>query len=318
MDIENILTYSSEGTSLDFKREEYPLGKHPKKLEILKDLIAFANHPSNDDKFIIIGVKAKNGMADTFHDLSFLTDEAQYQDYLNANIEPHINFEYQSINYKGNNLAYFRIYNNYHRPYLISTKSTSSDNKTILNIGDGFIRAGTQNRRLNRADLEKIYQVRYTGVDRKEDVTIDCYLSVTFNDHERSPVKMRTVEVSVKNSSHRSISLELEFRIVAKEGLKVLTKTDLERSTLSRTPGQPIPLYSSSVYINEHKDYYDISKLRSDFVLQQQSSFDEIFDKEVTAIIQKDAEQTIEVQITLRSDDFTNGAIVKKIDLAVS
>lgn len=318
MDIENILTYNSEGISLDFKREEYPLGKHPKKLEILKDLIAFANHPSNDDKFIIIGVKAKDGMADTFHNLSSLTDEAQYQDYLNANIEPHINFEYQSFNYKGNNLAYFRIYNNNHRPYLISTKSTSSDNKTVLNIGDGFIRTGTQNRRLNRADLEKIYQVRYTGVDRKEDVTIDCYLSLAYNDHKNSPFKMRTVEVSVKNSSHRSISLELEFRIVTKEGLKVLTKTDLERSTLSRTSGQPIPLYSSSVYINEHKDYYDISKVRSDFVLQQQSSFDEIFDKEVTAIIQKDAEQTIEVQITLRSDDFTNGAVIKKFDLAVS
>lgn len=57
--IKELIEYHSESHLLDFKREQYLLGKNPKKYELLKDISAMANHPSNDDKYIIIGVVEK-------------------------------------------------------------------------------------------------------------------------------------------------------------------------------------------------------------------------------------------------------------------
>ena len=55
--IVEIIEYENESHRVDFKKIEYPLGKDAKKNEILKDFSAFANHLSDDDKFIIIGIK---------------------------------------------------------------------------------------------------------------------------------------------------------------------------------------------------------------------------------------------------------------------
>ena len=57
--IEEIISYSSESHLLDFKSEQYLLGKNPKKYELLKDISSMANHPSNEDKYRIIGVSEK-------------------------------------------------------------------------------------------------------------------------------------------------------------------------------------------------------------------------------------------------------------------
>ena len=69
-----ILEYGSEGYLVDFKQEQYLLGENHKKHEFLKDISAFANHPKDEDKFIIFGVVEKNGMADSFINISNITD----------------------------------------------------------------------------------------------------------------------------------------------------------------------------------------------------------------------------------------------------
>ncbi len=77
--IVDIIKYDSEGHALDFKKEQYPIGKHQKKHEILKDFIALLNHPSDEEKYIVCGIKEKNGVADEFFDIGDLIDEAKYQ-----------------------------------------------------------------------------------------------------------------------------------------------------------------------------------------------------------------------------------------------
>lgn len=69
-----IIKYGSESSTIDFKKVGYPTVKHAKKHEIIKDIIAMANHPSNEDKFIIIGVKDQ----DLFN-IEEQVDDAQYQ-----------------------------------------------------------------------------------------------------------------------------------------------------------------------------------------------------------------------------------------------
>src|SRR4030042_2782121 len=110
--VKTILQYYSESHSIDFKMEQYPIEKHEKKHELLKDISAIANHPSEEDKYIIIGVIEKDGKASGFQDIKKLIDQAKYQQYIDSNIEPNINFEYKAFEFNGHILAFFRIYKN--------------------------------------------------------------------------------------------------------------------------------------------------------------------------------------------------------------
>lgn len=56
-------------------------------------------------------------------------DEAKYQEYVNSNIEPKINFEYLPLKYKNHQLAYFRIFGNHDRPYLMKKEIRNSSKK---------------------------------------------------------------------------------------------------------------------------------------------------------------------------------------------
>ena len=105
LDIIRILENDSESKNLDFKKEQYPIGKDYKRNEILKDISAFANHYSSKDKFIIIGVIEKNGKANGFKNIDDLIDESKYQQLINTNIEPKISFEYKAFIYKEYSLA---------------------------------------------------------------------------------------------------------------------------------------------------------------------------------------------------------------------
>lgn len=53
-------------------------------------MCAFANLSSNEDKFIILGVEDKNGIAVGFKPIDELHDQASYQQFLNQYIEPEI------------------------------------------------------------------------------------------------------------------------------------------------------------------------------------------------------------------------------------
>src|SRR5690606_1065196 len=115
----NLIENESENTKLDFKKEQYPIEKgNGKKGEFLKDMCAFANLSSNEDKFIIVGIEEKNGVAVGFKPIDKLHDQASYQQFLNQYIDPEINFEYKEIIHKDNRLAFFRLFNNNKRPYL--------------------------------------------------------------------------------------------------------------------------------------------------------------------------------------------------------
>jgi predicted HTH transcriptional regulator len=71
-----------------------------------------ANHLSDEDKYIIIGVKRKKSGDIKFQDVLEPIDQASYQQFLDSNIEPQINFEYGTSTFEGHHIAYFKIFNN--------------------------------------------------------------------------------------------------------------------------------------------------------------------------------------------------------------
>jgi predicted HTH transcriptional regulator len=110
--IESLL-YQSEGTALDFKRDQYPFSNHAtddQKSELLKDILAFANSFRQTDAYIIIGVKESNGDREVFHiedDDHF--DDAKLQQFVNGKTNRPIELAYEVHHYEGKNLGVIRI-----------------------------------------------------------------------------------------------------------------------------------------------------------------------------------------------------------------
>jgi Putative DNA-binding domain len=110
--IESLL-YQSEGTALDFKRDQYPFlngATDDQKSELLKDILAFANSFRQTDAYIIIGVKESNGDREVFHiedDDHF--DDAKLQQFVNGKTNRPVEIAYEVHHYEGKDLGVIRI-----------------------------------------------------------------------------------------------------------------------------------------------------------------------------------------------------------------
>lgn len=328
--IKNILDYSSECSTIDFKQEQYPIGKNTKKSELLKDISAMANFPSDEDKFIIIGVREVNGRPHEFYEIADLIDQAKYQQYLDSNIEPSISFEYKSINYKGHHLAYFRIFSNDDRPYLIKkeVRNGLDNNQIEFREGDGFIRAGTSTKKLTRDDFDKIYESQYKKPDRKNDLIITPYFD--FHDDEMfTELNIKYFDISIENNSNHSIELDVEMKVHKGSGYNLFSDTELKKELKKRVPkpterfGYRLPDFDIPP-IDLHVDYKDFPdhilvsriKLRNQKTalrLAQKDIENDIFNKRI--VLLESESNLIIVDVIIRSDDFTDGLLSQTFEI---
>lgn len=153
MDIlEDLLEEGYESERLDFKATEY---RTEQRENIIKDIMAMANSLCEDDKYIITGVKDRNGTCEILGiDESFVTDDSNYQQLILDNIEPDVRFSYFTTSYQGKKLGVFHIYGNIDRPYMLKKKTGS------LRKGFCLIRKGSQQSEVSRSDLDKMYSGR--------------------------------------------------------------------------------------------------------------------------------------------------------------
>lgn len=81
------LLLKGEGNDVDFKQEQYPFphGPEPKRAEILKDILAFANAWRTDDAYILIGVGEDEQKRPVVLGTEDHFNPADLQQYVNAN-----------------------------------------------------------------------------------------------------------------------------------------------------------------------------------------------------------------------------------------
>lgn len=328
------MKYDSESPVLDFKSDQFAIGAEPTKNEILKDLSAFANHPAEEDKFIIVGVVEDNGLASGFKSIVNLVDEAKYQQFVHSNIEPPINFEYRQINFQSYQLAYFRIFNNHQRPYLFKKDVINpATSKPEYRVGDGLIRHGTSTRKLTRDDMESIYKKRYTQADRKSDLRVSVSIMPS-DDDEVSSYDLDCVDVSIENVSTRSINLDVEMKVFTSEdNIQIIPEHDFKKELREsinekrRTDGiELIPHYlmpsiSLSVFTQRFDGYLVASLNRrlgedTPVMISQSDRREFVFEKSLLVL----ATQTGEVkgEVTIRSDDFSEGPLILPFSIAYS
>lgn len=325
-----IIKYHSENVHVDFKSQEYPLGNHAKKNELLKDISAMANHPSNDPKFILIGVKEKNGMASEFIDVNTPTDQAKYQQFVEENIEPKINFEYRPFEYEGHNLAAFIISDNQERPYLFKKDVRKvGDSTQEFRIGDGFIRTGTSTRKLTRKDFEDIYVKRHEAEDRRSDLNVTPILTKYSSPGIEGIPSLFNIDFSIENLASKSIGFNAEFKLFYTEGIGLLKKFDFEDTFKEKGLAATYPQYftpkvDSTIFdlqIEEQHDSYKVSRRRRTneeyaVTIAQKDRDESVFLGEilVASLPSKCGNCIISIELTLRSDDFKTGPLVKKYE----
>lgn len=93
------LLYEEEGTTLDFKKEEYKFcaANDYEKSELLKDILAFSNAWRRVDAYILIGVEEIKGGRSKIVGIRDELDDAQLQQFINSKTQRPIEFSYRTV-----------------------------------------------------------------------------------------------------------------------------------------------------------------------------------------------------------------------------
>ncbi|WP_306565210.1 AlbA family DNA-binding domain-containing protein [Flavobacterium lindanitolerans] len=322
----NLIENESENTKLDFKQEQYPIDKgNAKKGEFLKDMCAFANLTSKEDKYIIIGIEEKGGVAVGYKPIDELQDQASYQQFLNQYIEPEINFEYREFVYRDNRLAYFRIFDNDKGPYLFKAEYRGTNPKgSHYRIGTGFVRTGSSTRELKREDFEKIYAERSSVKDRSNDIDFELEIWGFTSPELKYKGYIKHLRVDVINLSNSSIDLDVEAKIYNNKNVKAkctqvlehnFFREDQDKSLLAFTSfqGKVTPQFNfreTNVRFENYKEYsiYEITPNKGTHTAlraKQKGKQIDIFNGQIALVFSRPTE--IIIEITVRSNDFPNG-----------
>lgn len=105
------LLWEEEGTTLDFKQNQYKfsLANNYEKSELLKDIIAFANAWRREDAYILIGVKDIKGGRGEVLGITEELDDAQIQQFVNSKTQKPISFSYQVLGFDNLKIAIIKI-----------------------------------------------------------------------------------------------------------------------------------------------------------------------------------------------------------------
>jgi len=322
-----IIEYQSESYKVDFKKEQYILGRHPKKNELLKDICAFANQPSDEEKFIIVGVKENDSLNKDIFDIGTPVDDANYQQFVLENIEPTISFEYKAIVYRNMTIAYFRIFNNRERPYLFKKDLINPNtNKPDFKYGDGFIRIGTTSKKIGRKEIEDILKSQTSRFDRRNDLTIIPIIGSPTDD-ELNDQNIKYLDIKIINNANKSIDVDIEMTLFKGNNYALLSefdfKMELAEQTRKKRKNSFIPeMYFAPIQIRsinfdiiesntELKIIKNPIKSRTAITLAQNSYERDIFGQNI--ILLQDKSNLIRAEIVIRSDDFIEGALKKEI-----
>lgn len=152
---EKILGFISEAretSCVDFKRDFYDKLSQS---DLPKDVCAFANSISNEDKYIVFGVDDKTREIVGINEEEFIGQDS-IDEYISRTIEPFVDVDCRTFNTEdGKIVAYIKILSSNTNPPYVIKEDCGKNNK--LSKGDVFIRKGACNQKALRSDLDSMY-----------------------------------------------------------------------------------------------------------------------------------------------------------------
>lgn len=158
-----------ETNVFDVKQSYYHSNK---KFDLIKDVVAFANSSSVDDKYIVFNIDNTTFELSNM-DMSSLPDVSEIDNLLNEYCEPKIDVELNKFNYNGGQIAYLKVCSsNLDFPYMIK-KNFEFSGKIKLSQGQIYIRRGATNSIANRSDLDILINKRVSRIIKIESQSIE-------------------------------------------------------------------------------------------------------------------------------------------------
>ena len=103
------LLYEDEGSTLDFKREQYTCATDEQKGELIKDILAFTNAWRHAEAYILIGVAETPGSYATVIGVTDHLKDADLQQLVNSKTNQPVTFSYRSVRLDGKSIGVLHI-----------------------------------------------------------------------------------------------------------------------------------------------------------------------------------------------------------------
>jgi hypothetical protein len=134
------LLYEEEGTTIDFKKEQYRFVKasDEDRSELLKDIVGFANAWRRTKAYILVGVEEVRGRRSTVVgiDASDQFDDHSLQQFINSLVNTPVRFQYRAFSYEGKQVGIFVIEEGQQRPiYLVRNFGKLEKDKVYVRRG---------------------------------------------------------------------------------------------------------------------------------------------------------------------------------------
>lgn len=171
--IESLL-YQSEGTALDFKRDQYSFANanatDVQKSELLKDILAFANSWRQNEAYIVIGVEEVTGGRHIPIGTEDHFNDAQLQQFVNSKTNRKVELSYEVHPYKGKKIGVIKIPKQERPTYAI--KRFGKVDKEVV-----YYRLGSSTTIAKPEDIARM------GRDSVEDIAVPV-MNIQFANHE--------------------------------------------------------------------------------------------------------------------------------------
>lgn len=164
---ENLL-YEGEGTTLDFKAQQYRFAKatDEEKSELLKDIIGFANAWRRASAYILIGVEEIPGGRANVVGISEHLDDHSVQQFVNNLTNQPLRFHYTVFGFEGKQVGIICIEEQTRPVYLRRDYGKLLKEKV-------YIRRGSSTDPTKPASLEEIAQMRVVAVQATAELIVE-------------------------------------------------------------------------------------------------------------------------------------------------
>jgi hypothetical protein len=164
---ENLL-YEGEGTTLDFKAQQYRFAKatDQEKSELLKDILGFANAWRRASAYILIGVQEKPGGRANVVGISEHLNDHSVQQFVNNLTNQPLRFHYTAFGFEGKQVGIICIEEQTRPVYLKHDYGKLLKEKV-------YIRRGSSTDPTKPASLEEIAQMRVVAVQGTAELIVE-------------------------------------------------------------------------------------------------------------------------------------------------
>ncbi len=259
-EIIELIKKAEEGPTLDYK-EDLPLAEDGDKAQFVKDVIALAN--SGELVHIIVGVEDGTGKP---VGLRTTHNAEQLNQILKDKCDPPISIEYVEKNILGYKIGVIE-FKGENPPYIVSVPDkfgghlSSKPNKSFyIERGTVFVRNYNMNEGASRADLDKMYQVKYVTLQANLQLHHEVSIKTLADSKEVDVAfKLHNIGDILATSAYARLQFQnIQGIIQCKGGWEDISKFNEDIPTIRLVASVPvcpgIPLVGSDVKVKVKKD----------------------------------------------------------------